>query len=213
MARIPIEFDLVRRRLRCPRSPHLRKTKLVFAETNWNRADSLGASFVLTLAIFPYHRNETHFENARRPFEADQSVLQKKIEGTADTLQLLRRDLFGEPYYYRLVTNAYSMSGTHPRSQRYMRLFAYLPLALRPESENALLLCYGVGITADAFTRDPRLKHLDVVDISKEVFDLADSYSGSEYSNPLRDPRVTTFVQDGRFFLQASPGSLRHYHR
>jgi hypothetical protein len=97
------------------------------------------------------------------------------------------------------------MSGTHPRSQRYMRLFAYLPLALRPESENALLLCYGVGITADAFTRDPRLKHLDVVDISKEVFDLADSYSGSEYSNPLRDPRVTTFVQDGRFFLQVSP--------
>src|SRR5437868_4383351 len=166
---------------------------------------ALGASFVLTLAIFPYHRNKTHFENARRPFEADQSVLQKKIEGTADTVQLLRRDLFGEPYYYRLVTNAYSMSGTHPRSQRYMRLFAYLPLALRPESENALLLCYGVGITADAFTRDPRLKHLDVVDISKEVFDLADSYSGSEYSNPLCDPRVTTFVQDGRFFLQASP--------
>jgi len=166
---------------------------------------ALGASFILTLTIFPYHRNETHFENARRPFEADQSVLQKKIEGTADTLQLLRRDLFGEPYYYRLVTNAYSMSGTHPRSQRYMRLFAYLPLALRPESENALLLCYGVGITADAFTRDPRLKHLDVVDISKEVFDLADSYSGSEYSNPLRDPRVTTFVQDGRFFLQVSP--------
>jgi len=166
---------------------------------------ALGASFILTLTIFPYHRNETHFENARRPFEADQSVLQKKIEGTADTLQLLRRDLFGEPYYYRLVTNAYSMSGTHPRSQRYMRLFAYLPLALRPESENALLLCYGVGITADAFTRDPRLKHLDVVDISKEIFDLADSYSGSEYSNPLRDPRVTTFVQDGRFFLQVSP--------
>jgi spermidine synthase len=165
----------------------------------------LGGLFVLILAIFPYRRNEAHFENARRPFEADQSVLQKKIEGSADTLQLLRRDLFGEPYYYRLVTNAYSMSGTHPRSQRYMRLFAYLPLALRPQSENALLLCYGVGITADAFTRDPRLKHLDVVDISKEVFDLAGSYSGVEYSNPLRDPRVTTFVQDGRFFLQASP--------
>src|SRR4029078_7392184 len=108
-------------------------------------------------------------------------------------------------HYDRRITNGSSMSGTHPRSQRYMRLFAYLPLALRPESENALLLCYGVGITADAFSRDPRLKHLDVVDISKEVFDLADSYSGSEYSNPLRAPRVTTFVQDSRFFLQVSP--------
>jgi len=166
---------------------------------------ALAALFVLILTIFPYHRNETHFENARRPFEVDQSILQQKVEGTADTLQLLRRDLFGEPYYYRLVTNAYSMSGTHPRSQRYMRLFAYLPLALRPQSESALLLCYGVGITADAFTRDPLLKHLDVVDTSQEVFDLAGSYSGSEYSNPLRDPRVATFVQDARFFLQASP--------
>jgi predicted membrane-bound spermidine synthase len=166
---------------------------------------SLGAAFVLIRATFPYHRDENHFANARRPYEADGSVLLKKIEGTADTFQLLRRDLFGQPYSYRLVTNSYSMSGTLPRSQRYMRLFAYLPLALRPESEDALLIGYGVGVTADAFVRDARLKHLDIVDTSKEVFDLADFYTGPGYSNPLRDPRVTTFVQDGRFFLQVSP--------
>jgi spermidine synthase len=168
---------------------------------------ALGAVLILIIATFPYNRNETHFANARRPYEGDGSLLLKKIEGTADTLQLLRRDLFGEPYYYRLVTNAYSMSGTLPRSQRYMRLFAYLPLALRPKSENALLIGYGVGVTADAFTHDAHLKHLDIVDISKEVLDLASFYSGPGYSNPLRDPRVTTFVQDGRFFLQAAPQS------
>jgi spermidine synthase len=168
---------------------------------------SLGAAFVLILAIFPYHRDDLHFANARRPYEGDGSVLLKKVEGIADTFQLLRRDLFGQPYYYRLITNSYSMSGTLPRSQRYMRLFAYLPLALRPESEIALLVGYGVGVTADAFTRDGRLKHLDIVDISKEVFELADFNTGPGYSNPLRDPRVTTFVQDGRFFLQACPES------
>jgi hypothetical protein len=48
-------------------------------------------------------------------------------------------------------------------------------------------------------------KRMDVVDISKEVFALSDFYSGINYSNPLRDPRVHTVVQDGRFFLQASP--------
>src|SRR5437588_5521730 len=164
---------------------------------------ALATGLVLIIAILPYNRDERHFANARRPYEADGSHLIKRIEGTADTLQLLRRDLFGEPYYYRLVTNAYSMSGTLPRSQRYMRLFAYLPLALRPDAENALLICYGVGVTADAFTRHTRLKHLDVVDTSREVFDLASSCSGPGYSNPLHDPRVTTFVQDGRFFLQA----------
>jgi len=166
---------------------------------------ALSAAFILILAIFPYHRDEIHFANARRPYEADGSVLLKKIEGTADTFQLLRRDLYGQPYYYRLVTNSYSMSATLPRSQRYMRLFAYLPIALRPESENVLLVGYGVGVTADAFKRNARLKHLDIVDISNEVFDLADFYTGPGYSNPLHDPRVTTFVQDGRFFLQACP--------
>src|SRR5207249_2018680 len=74
-----------------------------------------------------------------------------------------------------------------------------------PESEDVLLICYGCGVTADAFIHESHLKRVDIVDTSKEVFDLASFYSGPYYSNPLRDSRVTAFVQDGRFFLQASP--------
>ena len=170
----------------------------------------LSTVLILILGIFPYHRDQAHFAHASRPYEMDdygRSLAHpiKKVEGISDTFQLLRRDLFGEPYYYRLLTNAFSMSATNPHSQRYMRLFAYLPLAFRPESTDVLLICYGCGVTADAFVRESHLKRIDVVDISKEVFDLADFYSGINYSNPLRNPRVTAFVQDGRFFLQASP--------
>jgi spermidine synthase len=161
----------------------------------------LSTILILILVIFPYHRDETHFAHARH-FPGH---LVKKVEGPSGTYQLLRHDLFGQPYHYQLVTNAFSMSGTAPQNQRYMRLFAYLPLAFRPESEDVLLLCYGCGVTADAFLHESHLKRLDVVDISEEVFGLADFYSGINYSNPLRDPRVTAFVQDGRFFLQASP--------
>ncbi|MDB6094740.1 MAG: spermine/spermidine synthase family protein [Verrucomicrobia bacterium] len=165
----------------------------------------LTAGLAVSFLNFPTTRDERHFENARRLYEADGSRLIKKLEGTADTLQVLQRDLFGQPYYQRLVTNGFSMSATHPRSQRYMRLFAYLPLALRPESEDALLICFGVGVTADALTRDPKLKRIDVVDISREVLGLAPLYRGLGQGDALRDPRVTTYVQDGRFFLQASP--------
>jgi len=170
----------------------------------------LCAGAILLMAILPYHRAESHFSHASRPYEIDEhgNVLAhvvKRIEGTSDTLQLLRRDLFGEPYYYRLLTNDFSMSATNPRNQRYMRLFAYLPLAFRPESEDVLLLCYGCGVTADALLHGPNVKRMDAVDISKEVFALANFYSGINYSNPLRDPRVHAVVQDGRFFLQASP--------
>jgi spermidine synthase len=171
---------------------------------------ALCGTVMLLLAILPSHRAESHFEHASRPYEIDEhgnrlARVVKRIEGTSDTLQLLRRDLFGEPYYYRLLTNAFSMSSTTPRNQRYMRLFAYLPLALRPEAKDVLLICYGCGVTADALLHGPNVKRLDIVDISKEVFQLADFYSGINYANPLRDPRVHAVVQDGRFFLQASP--------
>jgi predicted membrane-bound spermidine synthase len=161
----------------------------------------LSTVLILILVIFPYHRDETHLAHARHSL----GHLVKKVEGPSDTYQLLRYDLFGEPYRYQLLTSGFSMSGTAPQSQRYMRLFAYLPLAFCPESEDVLLICYGCGVTADAFVRESRLKRIDIVDISKEVFGLADFYSGINYTNPLRDPRVTPFVQDGRFFLQASP--------
>jgi spermidine synthase len=171
---------------------------------------ALWATVILGLVFFPYRRAEEHFEQASRPYETEYqgqllAHVVKRIEGTSDTWQLLRRDLFGEPYYYRLLSNAFSMSATNPYGQRYMRLFAYLPLAFRPESQDVLLLCYGCGITADAFLHGPNVKKIDIVEISKEVFRLADFYTGINYSNPLRDPRVTTFIQDGRFFLQATP--------
>lgn len=167
---------------------------------------ALGLSivFVATVALFPWHRNEVHFANARKLYESEEQHLVKKIEGTTGTWQLLRRDLFGQPYYYRLMTDGFSMSATNPRNQRYMRLFAYLPSALHPQPEDALLIAFGCGVTADALTHDVDLKHIDIVDISKEAFALADDYRGAGYSNSLRDPRVTAIVQDGRFFLQAS---------
>jgi spermidine synthase len=181
---------------------------LVSDRSNWSFQCPIGwatagfwVALALIIVIFPYHRDEVHFATARH----FAGRLVKKVEGPSDTYQLLRYDLFGEPYHYQLLTSGFSMSGTAPQSQRYMRTFAYLPLAFRPQSEDVLLICYGCGSTADAFLHGRHVKRMDVVDISKEVLGLADFYSGINYSNPLRDPRVHTVVQDGRFFLQTSP--------
>lgn len=177
----------------------------VTERASWRLTLGIVAAVIAVAVVSPRRLNEEHFANARRLFEQDGEHLVKRIEGTADTLQLMRADFLGEPYYHRLLTNAFSMSATTPASHRYMRLFAYLPLALRPEAEDALLICYGLGATADALTRSPTLRKIDIVDISREVFALADDQSGFDYRNPLHDQRVKTFVQDGRFFLQASP--------
>ena len=178
-----------------------------FWASGWSRRllIALLGVFVVIIAMFPFHRDNLHFANARKLYEEEGQHLVKKIEGTSDTWQLLRRDLFGQPYYYRLVTNGFSMSATNPVNQRYMRSFAYLPIALHPQAHNALLIAYGCGVTADALTHDIDLQRIDVVDISKEVFALSDDYRDAGYSNPLRNPRVNAIIQDGRFFLQASP--------
>jgi spermidine synthase len=161
--------------------------------------------FLTAMALFPFHRNQVHFANARKLYESENQHLVTKIEGETGTWQLLRRDLFGQPYYYRLMTDGFSMSATNPPSQRYMRLFAYLPLALHPQPQNALLIAFGCGVTANALAQDVDLKRIDIVDISKEAFALSADYRDAGYTNALRDPRTIAIVQDGRFFLQASP--------
>jgi hypothetical protein len=83
-----------------------------------------------------------------------------------------------------------------------MKLFVYLPAALHPRIERVLLICFGVGSTASALTDLPDAKSIDVVDVSREILELSVIAHPDPKRHPLRDARVTTRVEDGRFFLQ-----------
>lgn len=122
-------------------------------------------------------------------------------EGVTETVAYLRSEFMGEPRYYRLVTDGYSMSGTTLWSRRYMSLFAVLPLAFHPAPRHALLISYGVGITAKALTDQSEYERIDVVDISQTVLEMSQIVFAPEES-PLRDPRVRVYIEDGRHFLQ-----------
>lgn len=125
-------------------------------------------------------------------------------EGVTETALYYRHDFMGEPLFHRLVTHSYSMSSTDPRSRRYMKLFAWLPLALHPGAEDALLVCFGVGSTAQALVETEWLRSIDVVDISRSVLDLSKVVFPQEKKHPLRDSRVKVHVEDGRFFLHTA---------
>jgi hypothetical protein len=127
-------------------------------------------------------------------------------EGLTETVMLMRVQRFGEPLYHRLVTDAYSMSATTYPSQRYMSLFAYLPAMLHPGPRRALLISYGVGVTAGALTALDSVESLDIVDISRDILETSRLITAAEgLPSPLDDPRVTVHVEDGRFFLQTTP--------
>jgi spermidine synthase len=151
------------------------------------------------LALFPFGLMErSYFKIIERALPGERLIATR--EGLMETMRYYRRDLFGAPLRYRLVTNGYSMSGISPIAKRYMKLYVYLPIALRSDSRDALLISFGVGSTAKALTDSAGLRHIDVVDISREVLEMS-SIIYADAENPLHDKRVHVHVEDGRFFL------------
>lgn len=179
---------------------------LMLAQTRPWRATHLAIalSLLLSVALFPAGRMQTHLDTATEKFRSTESSRTVAVrEGLTETLQYLRRDWLGQPVFHRLMTNGFSMSDTQAGSRRYMGLYAYWPAAVHPSLQSALLISYGVGNTAKSLTQIASLQEIHVVDISRDIIKMADvAYPGA--SNPLTDPRVRVHIDDGRYYLQAT---------
>jgi predicted membrane-bound spermidine synthase len=160
---------------------------------------------VVALVSFPFGLMTRHyFMRAAQVYAADGSQIVATREGPTETIFLMQKLWMGKPIYNRLVTNGFSMSGTHLTGKRYMRLFAYWPMLLHQAPlRRALVVCYGVGVTTAAVTNVRSVESIDVVEISPDVVAMSDIiYSPDE--RPLRDQRVRLHIEDGRYFLQAT---------
>ena len=156
---------------------------------------------VAGLALFPFGRMQSHLAEAAFQYQLfDDAKVVQVTEGRPTTLQLLRRERFGEAVSWRLLTDSVSMTATDRYTRRYMQLFAWLPLSLHPEPRRALLISYGAGNTAEALLSDPELSQLTVVDLSPEILAASPLLHGDR--DPLRDPRVRLVREDGRHFLR-----------
>jgi len=159
------------------------------------------AAAAACLVFFPFGLMQRSFFTIMERMMAKSTLVETR-EGLTETIRYFRHDVYGAPHYYQLVTNHHSMSGTSVQARRYMKLYVYLPLALRPDSRDALLISFGVGSTAKALTDSVNLEHVDVVDISRDI--LALSSVVYPEGNPLGDERVRVHVEDGRFFLNTT---------
>ena len=160
--------------------------------------------FALVTLLFPFGLMQGRF--VRRLIVAmsgDGARVVAFREGRAHTAILLQTDWGGAPVYEQLVTNSHSMTSSIFYARRYMKLFAYWPLAVRPQARRALLISYGLGNTAEALVRAKHLQRIDVVDTSRTILELSPLAARGGAPDPLRDPRVVVHVEDGRFFLRA----------
>jgi spermidine synthase len=168
------------------------------------RATAVTALFLLSVAVFPYGLMNNFFlgENIAKRFPGTDIVAVR--EGLTETAIYLEYENLGQADFYRLLTNSYSMSTTNEQSKRYMKLFVYLPVAIRPNPKSALLISYGIGNTAEALTDTDSLESIDIVDVSRDILELSGIVYPDSENHPLNDERVDVHIEDGRFFLQVT---------
>jgi spermidine synthase len=170
----------------------------------WRLACGVAAVLVASVVFFPFGSIRSRLVQIPvNRFAPDGTARIVAVrEGLTETIIYVQSQLLGKPAYYGLLTNSFSMSGTPSRSRRYMKLYVYWPMAVHPNLKHALLVAYGVGNTAKAMTDSKSLETIDVVDISRDILETTAVVYPREADNPLRDSRVRTHVEDGRFFLQ-----------
>jgi len=156
----------------------------------------------LLIVLFPFGLMKSSYFDDTAGNLPNHSLVSVR-EGVVETIRYYSREVYGEPKYYRLVTNGHSMSATSTAAKRYMKLYVYLPIALRPQSKNALLISYGVASTAKGLADTAGLESIDVVDISEDILEMS-AIVYPDDDNPLLDERVNVYIEDGRFFLNTT---------
>jgi predicted membrane-bound spermidine synthase len=159
---------------------------------------------VIGLAFFPWGEMRARYlrGSASRFMRAQDEIVSVR-EGVTGTLVHVAHRLNGLTLFDHLATNAYAMTANDFAARRYMKQFVYLPEALHPKLERALVVGYGIGSTAAALLDDPELKHLDIADISRDILKLSREMRAGPAHNPLDDRRVTVHLEDGRQLLAA----------
>ncbi len=163
---------------------------------------SMAALAVATAALFPFGIMQRFCIPASvKSFAADGARVVATRDTPTESISYMRRDWFGEPVYYRLVTNGFSMSGTGVPAKRYMRLYAFWPAAVCPQPiRSALVISYGVGVTVSAVRDLKTVTSIDVVDISRDIVEMSKLIYPAAI-HPLNDSRVSLHIEDGRQFL------------
>lgn len=163
------------------------------------------AGFVASLLLFPHGALEdTYVRGSVGRWMGDDDQVVTVREGLTATLVHVRHRTDGLDAFDQLATNSYSMSANDFAGRRYMKLFAYLPLALHEGMESALVVGYGLGNTVKALTDAPEFRRIDVVDTSPDTLELGRGIGFAGEAHPLDDERIHRHVEDGRHYLHGT---------
>src|SRR5215510_14416043 len=102
-----------------------------------------------------------------------ESELVDAREGRAGLASVVRNVRNG---YTSLYTDEFLAASTEGR-YRYMRMLGHIPMVLAEDPRRVLVMAFGTGTTAGSLSTHPSVERLDVVEISKEVLEVAPHFA------------------------------------
>jgi spermidine synthase len=122
-------------------------------------------------------------------------------ESTTDSIAIAELTYATKRKERVLYVDGKLMSGTLPGPQRYMRGFTHIPLLHMEKPEDVLIICFGVGNTAQSTSLYPSIKNIEIADLSQNVLNHGHYFEEWNLAI-LKDPKVSVFINDGRQHLK-----------
>ena len=100
---------------------------------------------------------------------------------------------------YSLAINGHNTAHTTPKDLSVNRQLGYMPYILHPEPKNAMVIGFGMGVTACSLIQ-PDIEEVDLAEICSGVIKGAPVFSKWN-RNVIDQPKLNVFDEDGRSLL------------
>ena len=137
---------------------------------------------------------EQHTPDVRLSIRVDRQLYSGQSE-------FQRIDVFESPEFGRFLTLDGYMMLTEKDEFIYHEMIAHVPMCVRPDAENILVIGGGDRGTVHELLRYSSVRHIDLVEIDEQVVDICKKYLPFTAAG-LDDPRVSLHYEDGLRFVR-----------
>ena len=142
--------------------------------------------------------SEYHTKNVRLSIRVN-----KQLYSASSEFQ--RIDVFESPDFGRFLALDGYMMLTERDEFIYHEMITHVPMSVHPNAEKILIIGGGDGGAVRELTRYDSIKHIDLVEIDKQVVDVCRKFLPLT-SSKLDDPRVHVHYEDGLRFVRSVVG-------
>ncbi|MCC7011166.1 MAG: fused MFS/spermidine synthase [Planctomycetes bacterium] len=103
-----------------------------------------------------------------------------------------------------IYINSKGDASTGPLDMITFLLSGHIPMFFLEQPKNVMVVGHGSGVTTGAISLYPQVERIDVVEISKAVFDADYLFANSNH-HVLSNPKTHMYLDDARTFLRTVP--------